>query len=207
MSKRSVSSVDQNTVQASDTVKYLFILALGIFIAKPIFRLNYFNSLLSYGLALNIILFYLISKKLSDIKQQNKRKAIFLSELMNTINLIAKIFYAIFAAFSTFIFILVATDITSTIFSGIWLLLLIFFFQISIFWFILYLIQKRKSTKLIKTIFLITYLLLSAMFGWTSARLAHDVIHIPMVLDLIIATYGTLILPFIFVKVLDRLNK
>jgi len=47
------------------------------------------------------------------------------------------------------------------------------------------------------------YVILSILFGWTSAQIAFSVLKLPIREDLFFATYGLLILPIIFIIYFD----
>lgn len=150
---------------------------------------------LSFGLFLNMFIFTKIIFTLNKVEDIS---IIYISSTLNHIKNISSIFFVLFTTYSSFILFLATKGISNIVFSSLWLLTLIFLFQSFVIYIVLYMIKEKINKNNIISAFTISYFLLSAMFGWTSATLAHDVLFIPMLLDLTLATYGTLILLFIF---------
>lgn len=149
---------------------------------------------LGFGLFLNMFILFRVTITLNKIENINITH---ISNAMNHIkNIIFPVAIPLFAVYSSFIFVLANKGIVNIFFSSLWLLLLILLFQTFMIYMILYMIKEKIDKKSIIRTFFIFYFLFSAMFGWTSANLAHDVLFIPMLPDLTLATYGTLILLF-----------
>ena len=86
--------------------------------------------------------------------------------------------------------------------SSIWLLGVIFIFQGGCFLYLVNYLDKHKPKSLIR-MYNFLYVLLSILFGWTSAQIAFSVLKLPIREDLFFATYGLLILPVIFIIYFD----
>lgn len=117
---------------------------------------------------------------------------------------VTTILYLVFGVFSSFIFILGDESIRSTFFSSLWLMLLIFCFQIIPLLIFSYQLKESVSEKTMINTFIFSYFFISLIFGWSSAYLAHDILKIPAQQDLFIISYGVLILPIIFIIYFDK---
>jgi len=205
--KNFILATPENYLRLHKFVSYstLLLVLVPIAILFKIFaNLSYFDMLLGYGLTGNFLLIYEVIKKISSFEVNDKtKKAIFgIFDLGKTF---IPTYYAVFALFTALIIPLANKGITSEIFSSIWLFLLIFAFQIPTFFVAIYLLIKKFNKNHIIILFITMYLLLSAMFGWSSAYVEHDILQLSKIPDLLIATYGTLLLLFVFVKYFENI--
>lgn len=209
--KKIFNSWDKKKFIISTPEKYAklknFIQAIsyGSFIAIPsiilifFFKLDYLGVFLGLGLFLNVFLL----GKIHEFIQKFEYKDINMGEISKNLDFIktfSTFYYSIFAIYSGFILILASQEIRNVFFSSIWLLSLIFAFQIPILFFGLYMIEYKKDQYKISRFFNVSYIILAGMFGWSSANIAHDILFIPLLPDLTVATFGTLILLYIFLK-------
>lgn len=178
-------------------------IGISIILGNVVLKLDSLSLFLGFGMFLNALTLREIFRLLQNLKNEkiNMKK---ISKGLNYIMGFSSFFYPTFAFYSAFILILSSNEIRNTIFSSIWLLMLIFVVQIPLLYSILYMMKNKFKINQIYKIFTLGYLILGAMFGWTSAYLAHDVLLIPLLPDLTIATYGSLILLYLFLKYLEE---
>jgi len=141
-------------------------------------------------------------KKRIDFLNYTKIPKIKLNRMKEDFNFFGKLFYPIFAVYSGFIFYLASRGVKNNLFSSLWLIEVIFVFQGFCFLYFVNYIGKHKPKTLLR-IFSWSYIILSAMFGWTSAQIAYNILKLPVREDLFFATYGLLILPVIFIVYFD----
>lgn len=178
-------------------------IGISIIFGKFVLKLDSLSLFLGFGMFLNALIVIKIFQLLQNLKNEkiNMKKIL---KGLNYIKGFSAFFYPTFAFYSAFILILSSNEIRNPIFSSIWLLLLIFVVQIPLLYSILYMMKNKFKIDQIYKIFTLGYLILGAMFGWTSAYLAHDVLLIPLLPDLTVATYGSLILFYLFLKYLEE---
>lgn len=125
------------------------------------------------------------------------------SNMKNDFNFFYKGFIGIFAIFSSFVFVLATfKGVTNNWISSIWLLGVIFIFQGGCFLYLINYLDKHKPESLLRN-FNFLYVILSILFGWTSAQIAFSILNLPAREDLFFATYGLLILPILFIIYFD----
>lgn len=170
---------------------------------KVFLNLSYFDMFLGYGLMGNFLLIYEIIGKISKF-ELNKKNKIAIGHVVDFFRILVSVYYPVFALFTALILALANKGIIDEVFSSVWLLLLIFAFQIPVLYGSLYLLSKKYSKRQIIYIFMFLYLVLSAIFGWTSAYVDLSILKLSTIPDLVIATYGTLILLFVTVKYFEN---
>jgi len=158
------------------------------------------------GFALGYLTFLLIAiaKRIYSIKILVKERESNFKKMYSHFKFFTGLLYFVLGLYSAYIFILADRSIISTLFSSIWLLMLIFCFQSIPFLIFSYQLKGGLSEKIMLRTFLVTYAFLSIIFGWSSAYLAHDVLMIPIQQDLFIVSYGMLIFPIIFIIYFDK---
>jgi hypothetical protein len=137
----------------------------------------------------------------------NKSNLNYFDKLLDYFKIIMPIYYPIYAIFSAGIYLLANNNIISIIFSGIWLLLTIFSFQIALYFLITNLLIKKVKKNIISKIYLLSYAIFSVLFGWITANVAKEILNIPMIFDLTIAIFGTTILPYLYIRIIFKYLK
>lgn len=165
-----------------------------------------FGFLMGVGLIFNLFYIYKIDKKiLKPIQEQAIEK------IKNDMGIIKMTFLEIhliiYGMFTGGLYAIATTIEINVFISLLWLLLTIFTFQGFAFYFVLQLIIKGYKPQKVHLGFITIYLLGSIIFGYISAYTARDIFKIPMYHDVLTATYGTLILLFIFNKYLEKLSE
>src|SRR3989344_9187521 len=122
---------------------------------------------LGFGLGYITYALFAINKRISFLNDKTIPK-IKLGKMKRDFNFFFGTFFVIFALFSSFIFILEGKGITNNLISSIWLLGVIFIFQGGCFLYLVNYLDKHKPKSLIR-MYNFLYVLLSIIFGWTSA--------------------------------------
>lgn len=165
-----------------------------------------FGFLIGLGLISNIFYLYKIDKKISKPIQKQV-----IEKIKNDIEIIKitflEIYLIIYGMFTGGLYALTLAVKINVFVSLLWLLLAIFTFQGFALYFVLQLIIKGYKPQKVHLGFSTIYIFASIIFGYISAYTARDIFKIPMYPDVLTATYGTLILLFIFNKYLEKLSK
>lgn len=185
-------------------------LAMSLFMFIPfgiILQYYFFNSVrevfYAYGMLLNLFLIMTLYNIFNELIITN---VIYknIKHFLKDFNIVLGIYFFIYGTFTTLFFLLSSSEIISNIFSALWLLLTIFAFQISIFYLITYLIGEKYSKKNIINTFFYTYCTFSILFGWTSANIAVKILEIPEIIHLITVNFGTLIIFYIYIRIIIK---
>lgn len=145
-----------------------------------------------------------IYRRIYSIKVFKEQNLDISTKMYENFKFIITTLLTIFGLYSTYLFILADIQVTSHFFSSIWLLLLIFSFQSIPFLILAYQFKIGISSKSIARTFFFSYSFLSLIFGWLSAAIAQKILMLPAQQDLFLISYGTLVLPILFVIYFDK---
>ena len=158
---------------------------------------------IGFWLIYHSILLLAIYKRINSIKVIQEHKLELINKMHNHFKLWTTIIFLIFSTYSAYIFLLASNNVRNTLFSSIWLQLLIMSFQSIPFLILSYQLKESVSEKIMYKSFFWSYAFLSLIFGWASAQLAFHILHLPAQQDLFISAYGLLVIPFIFILYFD----